>query len=233
MSAQLAVALLGGRDVAGPLAERTGVEVVATTPEDHLELAERLGAGGALVVGVATVPWPVDPELHATGSAQLPAYTGVVSWYALPALHERLAQAVAPGAKGGAHVLVTAPDPGPELEAGDAAFLREVAEAVSARIELTSASIAWRGATRTPTASDALRSIVEEHGKRDVVECPVAPGTGGDRELLAVAEELGARLTTADLGRDTLLELLAEVIATVADHELDDRSEGGDGQGQR
>lgn len=221
MSAALAVALLGGRDLAGPLAERTGVTVSATTAADHLDVCLRLATDVDLVVGVATVPWPVEPELHARGSAELPAYTGVVSWHALPALHEQLAQAVAPGAGSGAHVLVTAPDPGPDMEPGDAAFLREVAAAVGELVAPASASIAWRGTTRTPTAVDALRSLVEAHGRRDVVECPVAPGTGGDAALLATAEELGVRLTTADLGRATQLDLLTEVVATVADHELD------------
>ncbi len=221
MSTALAVALLGGRDLAGPLAERTGVTVAATTVADHLDVCRRLGADVDLVVGVATVPWPVEPELHARGSAELPAYTGVVSWHALPALHEQLAQAVAPGASGGAHVLVTAPDPGPDLEPGDATFLREVAAAVGERVEPASVTIAWRGTTRTPTAVAALRALIDAHGRRDVVECPVAPGTGGDAALLATAEELGVRLTTADLGRATQLDLLTEVVATVADHELD------------
>ena len=222
MTSALSVALLGGRDLAGSLAERTGLAVSATTADDHLDVAEQLGDAGGLVVGMATVPWPVEPELHARASAQLPAYTGVVSWHALPSLHERLAQAVAPGARGGAHVLITAPDPGQDVDPGDVAFLREVAEALAGHVALPSRSIAWRGETRTPTAADALRSVVEAHGKRDVVECPVAPGTGGDPALLAVAEELGARLTTADLGRSTQLDLLTEVVDTVAAHELDD-----------
>ena len=226
MTAALAVALLGGRDLAGPLAERTGVAVAATTVADHLDVARRLSDDARLVAGIATVPWPSHPELHARGSAELPAYTGVVSWHALPALHERLAQAVAPGARQGAHVLVTAPDPGPELDPDDATFLREVAASVGERVELASASIAWRGTTRTPTAVDALRSLVEAHGRRDIVECPVAPGTGGDAALLATAEELGVRLTTADLGRAAQLELLIEVVATVADHELDGGADG-------
>ncbi len=228
MTSALSVALLGGRDLAGSLAERTGLAVSATTADDHLDVAEQLGDAGGLVVGMATVPWPVEPELHARCSAQLPAYTGVVSWHALPSLHERLAQAVAPGARSGAHVLITAPDPGEDVDPGDVAFLREVAEALSGHVTLPSRSIAWRGDTRTPTAADALRSVVEAHGKRDVVECPVAPGTGGDPALLAIAEELGARLTTADLGRATQLDLLTEVVATVAAHELVDVDEPDD-----
>ena len=64
------------------------------------------------------------------------------------------------------------------------------------------------------------------------MECPVAPGTGGDPALLAVAEELGCRLTTLDLGRGTLLGLLAGVVATVSGHELGaDPEEGGPGDG--
>jgi hypothetical protein len=214
-----AVALLGGRDLVGPLGERLGVEVAATDPQDHLDVAHRLGLDGDLVVGVATVPWPTDPDLHAEGSASLPAYTGVVSWHALPALHDRLSEAAAPGARAGAHVLVTAPDPGPDLDPGDAAFLREVAEGLAARIELPARSIAWRGTTRTPTAVDALTSVVEAHGRRDVVEVPVAPGTGADPALAAAAEQLGARLTCVDLGRATQLDLLTEVVRTVAGHE--------------
>jgi hypothetical protein len=219
---ELAVALLDGATLAGPLAERTGVRVEATTLADHLEVASRLGADADLVVGMAAAPWPVAPDLHAEGSATLPAYTGVVSWHALPALLDALADAVAPGARLGAHVLVTAPDPGPDTDPADVLFLREVAEGIAARVALASRSIAWRGTTRTPTAVDALTSVVDAHGKRDVVECPVAPGTGADAELTAAAERLGARLTCVDLGRGTLLDLLAEVIATVAGYEEGD-----------
>lgn len=222
MGPDLAVALLGGHGLERALSERTGVPVAATERSDHLEVAQHLGRDGALVVGVSAVPWPHEVELHAEGSANLPAYTGVVSWHALPALADALSSAIAPGARAGAHVMLTAPDPGADTDPGDVVFLREVAEAVAARVALSSRSIAWRGTTRTPTALDALRSVVEAHGHRDVVECPVAPGTGGDGALLALAEELGCRLTTVDLGRASLLDLLSEVVATVAGHELDE-----------
>ncbi|HSK21659.1 MAG TPA: hypothetical protein VK906_00715 [Egicoccus sp.] len=220
--AEFAIALLGGAGLTAALGERTGATVVATTPEDHLEVAARLGDDADLVVGMAAVPWPVLPELHAEGSATLPAYAGVVSWYALPQLGDALAQAVAPGAKAGAHVLVTAPDPGEDTAPEDLMFLREVAAAIEARVDLGSRSIAWRGETRTPTAVAALTSVVEAHGKHDIVECPVAPGTGADPDLAAAAEALGARLTCVDLGRATLLDLLTTVVDTVAGHELDD-----------
>ncbi len=217
--AELAIALLGGEDLAGPLSERTGVPVTATDVDTHLDVAHRLGLGGALVVGLASVPWPVSPELHAEGSASLPAYTGVVSWHALPALLDALAQAAAPGAKSGAHVLITAPDPGPETEPGDLVFLREVAEGIAARVELASRSVAWRGDTRTPTAVDALTSLVEAHGRRDIIEVPVSPGLSADPDLAATAERLGARLICVDLGRATLLDLLTTVVRTVAGYE--------------
>jgi hypothetical protein len=218
---EVAVALLDGGPYAAALAERTGVTVEATTLDDHLEVAGRLGAEGTLVIGLAAVPWPVEPDLHAEGSATLPAYTGVVSWHALASLLDVLAEAVAPGARAGAHVLVTAPDPGAATDPADLTFLREVAEAIGQRVELPSRSIAWRGDTRTPTAVDALTSVVEAHGKRDVVECPVAPGTGPDPALTAAAERLGARLTCVDLGRGTLLDLLVEVVETVVGHEAE------------
>jgi hypothetical protein len=220
--AEFAIALLGGAGLTAALGERTGATVVATTPEDHLEVAARLGDDADLVVGMAAVPWPVLPELHAEGSATLPAYAGVVSWYALPQLADALAQAVAPGARAGAHVLVTAPDPGEDTAPEDLMFLREVAAAVEARVDLASRSIAWRGETRTPTAVAALTSVVEAHDKRDIVECPVAPGTGADPALAVAAEGLGARLTCVDLGRATLLDLLTTVVHTVAGHERDD-----------
>jgi hypothetical protein len=44
--ADVAVALLDGGSLAGPLAERTGVEVVATTPDDHLDVAPGWGRTG-------------------------------------------------------------------------------------------------------------------------------------------------------------------------------------------
>jgi hypothetical protein len=225
---EFAVALLGGEHLAGALAERTGLEVVATTPADHLEVAEALGRRAGIVVGLAAVPWPTAVDLHAHGSATLPAYTGVVSWHALPSLADLLATSLAPGVRRGAHVLLTAPDPGPETEPGDVLFLREVAEAVAARIELPSRSVAWRGTTRAPTAADALRSLVEAHGQRDVVECPIAPFTPADRDLDALARDLGCRLTSIDLGRASLLDLLTEVVATVVGHE-DDTAAADDG----
>lgn len=217
--ADLSVALLDGARLAVPLAERTGVQVVATTPDTHLDVAEALGAGGGLVVGLAPVPWPLHPRLHAEGSARLPAYTGVVSWHHLPALLDALAHAVAPAARGGAHILVTAPDPGSDTEPEDLVFLREVAAGMEARVELPHRSVAWRGTTRSPTAVEALEALVEAHGRLDVAECPVAPGTGADRDLAAAGERVGARVTTADLGRETLLDLLMAVVATVGDHE--------------
>jgi hypothetical protein len=228
MVAEVAVALLGGADLAAPLAERTGVPVVATDPDDHLDVAGRLADEDVLVVGLAVVPWPVLPDLHAEGSATLPAYTGVVSWHALPHLPDRLAEAATPGARAGAHVLVTAPDPGPDTDPADVVFLREVAEGLAQRLQLTSRSIAWRGDTRTPTAVDALTSVVETHGRTDVVEVPVAPGTGADPDLARVAERLGARLTCVDLGRATQLDLLTEVVRTVIGHEVEDDLDPGD-----
>lgn len=219
--ADVAVALLHGRSLAAPLERAAGVEVVATTDEDHLAVAERLGTAGRLVVGLAAVPWPALPELHAEGSATLDAYAGVVSWHALPALHDRLAEVAAPAAASGAHLLVTAPDPGQDTDPSDVMFLREVAQAVSERVSSTTSSIAWRGETRTPTVESALASLVDAHGRRDVVEVPVAPGTGADARLAAAAERLGVRLTTADLGTGTLIELLATVVRTVTEHEVE------------
>jgi hypothetical protein len=221
--ADLAVALLDGRGLARPLADHAGVEVAATTAADHLEVAGRLGADGRLVVGLRAVPWPGADDLHAQGSATLPAYTGVVSWHALPALHERLAGAVAPAVAAGSHLLVTAPDPGPETDPADLTFLREVAAGVAARAGATQRSIAWRGEGRSPTTAEALTALVDAHGRLDVVECPVAPGTGIDPRLRAAAERTGARVTCADLGQATLVELLAEVVRTVAAHEEDAR----------
>ena len=54
----------------------------------------------------------------------------------------------------------------------------------------------WRVHGAGHTAVEALRSLVEAHGKRDVVECHVAPGVGADAAILATADELGARVTT-------------------------------------
>jgi hypothetical protein len=216
---RLAVALLGSGRLAPALAKRTGCTVVATTEADHLAVAADLAAPDTLVVGLAAVPWPVAVELHAEGSASLPAYTGVVSWHALPLLHDRLAEAIAPAAARGRHVLLTAPDPGPDTDPSDVAFLTEVAEAVASRVSLASRSVAWRGDTRTPTAVDALTSLVEAHDKREILELPVAPGTTADPDLQVAAERLGAHLTCIDLGQATLLELLTAVVTTVAEHE--------------
>ena len=217
MTADLAVALLDGGRLATRLAERLGVSVVATTPDDHLGVVAGLDA--ELVVGVSVRPWPRLPDLHADGSATLDGYTGVVSWHALPALHDALAEVAAPGVRAGAHLLVTAPDPGPDTPPEDVLFLREVAAALEERLAPSSRAIAWRGETRTPTAVSSLRTTVEAHGVRDVVECPVAPGLGADPALQDLGDELGLRLTCVDLGEGTLLDLLVTVVRTVADHE--------------
>ncbi len=211
--------VLEGEAVAGPLAARLGVEVQASRETDHLDLVTRAAERVEHVVGLAAAPWPRSESLHAQASADLGTYTGVVSWHALPALADRLAEVCAPGVAQGAHLLVTAPDPGPTTAPEDLTFLREVAEALEQRLGPRSRSIAWRGTQRQPTAVDALRTLVEAHGERTVVECPVAPGTGVDPVLQRTADELGATVTCVDLGRDTLVELLAEVVATVAEHE--------------
>lgn len=214
-----AVALLADPRLATALAARLGVPVRATTEDDHLEVAAALAADATLVVGLAGVPWPVAEDLHAQGSATLGTYTGVVSWHALPSLHQRLADAVAPGVRGGAHLLITAPDPGPDTDPADVLFLREVAEGIASRVEVGSRSIAWRGSTRTPTAVDALTSVVEAHGHADIVECPVAPGLTADPDLTATAADLGVRLTCVDLGGGSRVDLLTEVVRTVTGHE--------------
>lgn len=224
------VVLLGGERLAAPLAERTGLHVTPTTDDDHLDVVESLADDDALIIGLAAVPWPVLPELHADGSALYP-YTGVVSWHALPALADRLAEAVKPGVQAGAHVLVTAPDPGPETEPSDVMFLRQVAEEIATRVPLPHRSIAWRGESRQPTAVDALTAVVEAHGRRDIVEVPVAPGTGADSDLMHAADDLGARLTCVDLGRATQIDLLTEVVRTVVGHDVDDTWTPGDALG--
>ena len=219
MAVELGVALLGNERSARALSERTGTEVVATSVDDHLEVARSLGATNPLVVGLAEVPWPAHEALHARGSETLSGYTGVVAWHALPRLLDQLSQAVAPGAASGAHVLVTAPDPGPDAEPSQLVFLREVAEGIATRVDLSSRSVAWRGVTREPTATTALTTIVEVHGRDAVVECPVAPGTGADPQLMSTAERLGIRVSCVDLGRASRIEMLAEVVETVAAHE--------------
>lgn len=214
-----AVVLLADARLATALASRLAAPVRPSTEADHLAVAATLSERADLVIGVAGVPWPVAESLHAQASASLPAYTGVVSWHALPSLHQRLADAVAPGVRNGAHLLITAPDPGPESDPSEVLFLREVAEGIADRVEPASRSIAWRGAARTPTALDALTSIVEVHGHRDIVECPVAPGMTADPELMAAARQLGARLICVDLGSSSRSDLLEEVVRTVAGHE--------------
>lgn len=217
----VAVALLDGDRLAEPLASRCGHPVVATTRDDHVGTVQRLaGDGAALVVGVARTPWPQHADLHALTADVEPAYRGVVAWHGLPLLGEALAQAAVNGVRAGAHLLVTAPDPGPDATPEEVTFLREVAEGLAERTDASARSIAWRGDTRTPTAVDALTSLLTAHGRRDVVEVPVAPGTPADPALLAVAEEHGARLTTIDLRAGFLLEALTAVVATVAAAEL-------------
>ena len=230
MTSPAAVALLGAPRTASALAQRLGLPVSATTEDTHLDVAAELDAD--LVIGMAEVPWPTAEHLHAQGSAELGSYTGVVSWHALPRLHEHLAEVAAPAVAAGAHLLVTAPDLGPEAAPTDVMFLREVAEALTQRLQPRSRSIAWRGTSRTPTASEALVSLTQAHDRADVVEVPVAPGSSADPMLEREAERLGVRLTCADLGAGVLVELLAEVVGTVAGHEgIDDPDGVADGNG--
>lgn len=233
---RIAVAVLDGGDrLAAPLADRCGHTVVTTSRDDHVGVVQRLAADGAdLVVGVARTPWPQHGDLHALTAEVEPAYRGVVAWHGLPLLSEALAQAAANGVQAGAHLLVTAPDPGPAAAPEELTFLREVAEHVAELTGATARSIAWRGTTRTPTAVDALTSVLTVHGRRDVVEVPVAPGTPVDPRLLAVADEHGARLTTVDLAASFVLEALTAVVATVAQVELApaDAPDAGDAEGR-
>jgi hypothetical protein len=223
----VAVALLDGGRLAGDVSGRTGATVVATTRDDHVGVVQQLAAEHVLVIGVARTPWPQHADLHEVTGSAVSSYRGVVAWHGLPRLLDELAQAAANGAAAGAHLLVTAPDPGPEAAPEELTFLREVAEGVTARLESDpSRSIAWRGTTRTPTAADALTSVVTAHERRDVVEVPVAPGSGVDTTLLTVAEELGARLTTVDLAAARLVDALADVVDTVVAHELPDDGGG-------
>lgn len=228
--AEVALALLDGgsdRAVIAALGERITGEVVATTRDDHLRRVRELAEHHDLVVGAARTPWPQHTDLHALVGAEVARYRGVVSWHGLPTLLTALAGAAANGAQAGAHLLVTAPDPGPRATPEELTFLREVAEAVAAQVDPGArTTIAWRGSTRTPTAADALTSIVTVHGRRDVVEVPVAPATAADPQLLAVAEQLGARLTCVDTSRQVLRDALTAVVATVADAELPGGDDG-------
>lgn len=233
--AEVALALLdGGRDrtVVAALAGRITGEVVATTRDDHLRRVRELAEHHDLVVGVARTPWPQHADLHTLVGAEVARYRGVVAWHGLPALLEALAQAAANGAQAGAHLLVTAPDPGDQATPEELTFLREVAEGIAAQVDPGArTTIAWRGRTRTPTAADALTSIVTVHGRRDVVEIPVAPASAPDVQLLEVAEQLGARLTSVDTSRQLLVDALTAVVTTVAEAELDGPAgpDGGEG----
>lgn len=219
------MALLGGARCAAELADALHRPVVATSAENHLEVARRLLDEVDLVVGLAQTPAPTASGLHQETSELVGAYTGVVSWHGLPALHQRLAEVVAPGAAAGAHVLFTASDPAPgrsldasgDLTQEDLTFLREIAAAVTAVAELPAASIAWQGGTRRPTSLEALRTLVEVHGVRQVVVCPVAPADTGEPALRGLAEELGVQVVTADLGHGVLVDLLATVVTTAID----------------
>lgn len=224
-AAPVAVALVDGERIADALAARCGRPVAATTPDTHLEVVRELAADGTdLVIGLAATPWPAWSDLHAQVAEVVPAYRGVVSWHGLPLLGEALAQAAANGVRAGAHLLVTAPDPGPDATPEEVVFLRQVAEDLAERTGATARSIAWRGDTRTPTAVDALTSLLTVHGKRDVLEIPIAPGTPADPALLAVAEEHGGRLTTVDVRASFVLEALTAVVATVDANEREGRA---------
>ncbi|MBW3619224.1 MAG: hypothetical protein KY461_03195 [Actinobacteria bacterium] len=218
---EVGVVLLGPPGDAAGLAPRCSFDAV--TGGDAGELRTR-----AAVVGLAVEPWPAFAREHdRVRDAVSPApYFAVQSWHLHPAYVDRLASAVErtrSTAREDLHVLFTAPGPEAEPEPGEVVFLRETAEAVSARLGLARRSIAWTSGVLGPSSLAALTALTEAHGRSAVLHCSLDPLSRTD-DVAAEAAHLGVELTAARLDRDDLAAVLEAVVATVVDHEQLERA---------
>jgi hypothetical protein len=213
------VVLIDGDDFVPSLANTLGYTVVAASGTTLIDTVHTLAGRCANIVAVSAWPWPAHHAQHHALSQTVAAYRGVVSWHQLPALARALADVVKGAIAHDAHVLFTAPDPGPDAPPDTLMFLPQLAEQVSALAQPHGRSIAWQGATRQPSTVQALDALIDAHNVARVVECPVVPNVTADPLLRAHAAARNVTFTATDLGVATRIGMLAEVVDTVVNAE--------------
>jgi hypothetical protein len=214
--ADVAVVLHGPGHLAAALADHTGRRVVTAADAGVV-------ADAAAVVGVAAEPWPAFVEAHEAARAAVAAtpYFAVQSWHGHPAWIAALTDTVerARAALGEeVHVLFTAPGPGAEPAPHEVVFLREVAEEVSARLDLPRRSIAWVGGGTGPHTRSALAALADAHGYHDVLRVSLDP-LGRPDGVHAEASAVGIELHEVRVDPGDLLAVVDAVVATVVGHE--------------
>lgn len=219
-SDSLGRALVGAVARDGALGDVRAVEVVgrrdAITPA-----AARLGEVCDVVVGLGALPFPDLALRHDASRDALDGvpYWGVETWHGLPGFHDALAAAIGDAPAEGASVLLTGPDDVVRtLPPEHRVVLRDVAAALhertGARPTIAVDRSPLTGAV-TPTAVDALTTLVEAHGVADVVRCSLVPDDAPDAAVTAAARSLGARLRDVAIDRSTHVRLLVEVVRTL------------------
>lgn len=198
---------------------------VVSAAADPARAVDRL-VGCGLVVGVATWPWPVAPGRHRPAHDRLAAagtpYYAVETWHRHPTFIDALAGAIGAARTAtadDAHVLFTAPGPAEAPAPDQVVFLRETAEDVSSRVGIEQRSIAWTGGRTRPTVAAALEALGQAHGRTVVVRCSLDPHDDAAIEAAAAAAALGITLVDAVLAPTDLAATLADVVATVVEHE--------------
>lgn len=221
MTHPLAVVLLDGEPFAAALADALGQPVHPVTVATIKDTVRDLASKTPCIVGLSAWPWPGHHDIHQTLGRNHDAYRGVVSWHGLPGLSRALADVLKGAVSHQAHVLFTSPDPGEDAAADTLKFLPQLAEQVSAQINPSGRSIAWRGERRQPSSVAALTALVEAHAVTTIVECPVVPGVAPDETLRANAAERGVTFVATDLGVATRVGLMRQVVHTVEQAEWD------------
>lgn len=222
----LGEALVGAVATGDGLGEVRAIEAV---PRDApvAPAAARLREVVEVVVGLGAWPFPGLAARHDASRDALGdvPYWAVETWHGLPAFHDALAAALGHVAAGtgpvgaGARVLLTAPDVVIRtLPPEHRVVLRDVAEALRDRTGSRPTIAVDRsppsGAV-TPTAVDALTTLVEAHGATAVVRCSLVPGDGPDGAVERAAATLGIDLDDVAIDPDAHVAVLLEVVRTV------------------
>jgi hypothetical protein len=220
----LGEALVGAVATGAGLGEVRAIEAV---PRDVpvAPAAARLREVAGVVVGLGAWPFPGLAARHDASRDALGdvPYWAVETWHGLPAFHDALAAAlggVRAGARPvGARVLLTAPDVVIRtLPPEHRVVLRDVAEALQARTGTRPTIAVDRSPASgavTPTAVDALTSLVEAHGATTVVRCSLVPGDGPDEAVTSTASSLGIGLDDVAIDAAAHVAVLLEVVGTV------------------
>lgn len=218
--AALADAVVGAVSTGERLGEVRAVEALARDAP-VAPVAARLAEVAEVVVGVRTVPVPGLAARHDALRDALDGvpYWAVVTWHGLPAYVEALAAALGAAPARGDRVLLTAPDALlRQLPPEHRVVLRDVAAALHEQVGARPTIAVDRSppvTPVTPTAVEAVRTLVEVHGAGAVVRCSIVPGDQPDPAVTEVAAGLGVPLTDVTIDRATHVSLLGDVVATL------------------